>query len=103
MGDQDNETPMTEERLECYSLPDDPVAALNILFEAAGLEPWPGQSNERVETMRGQCPTCVPPDADHSVQAWAGRHRRVGHHPHPAPTKKTRRGGTASAATCGAS
>jgi len=27
--------------LHYYVLPDDPVAALNILREAAGLEPWP--------------------------------------------------------------
>ena len=36
----------------------------------------------------GQCPTCAPLDADHSVEAWAERHRRVGHHPHPALTKE---------------
>jgi len=30
---------MTEERLEYYTLPDDPVTALNVLRAAAGLEP----------------------------------------------------------------
>jgi hypothetical protein len=34
------------ERLEYHVLPDDPVAALNILREAAGLEPWPAQGGE---------------------------------------------------------
>ena len=32
--------------LHYYVLPDDPVAALNILREAAGLEPWPAQGTE---------------------------------------------------------
>jgi hypothetical protein len=31
---------MTEERREYHILPNDPVAALNILREAAGLGPW---------------------------------------------------------------
>ncbi len=37
---------MTEDGLQYHVLPDDPLAALNILREAAGLEPWPEQSNE---------------------------------------------------------
>jgi hypothetical protein len=38
---------MTEDGLHYYVLPkDDPVAALNILREAAGLEPWPEQGSE---------------------------------------------------------
>ena len=32
--------------LRYYVLPDDPLAALNILREAAGLEPWPAQGTE---------------------------------------------------------
>ncbi len=31
---------MTEERLDYYALPDDHAEALNILRQAAGLEPW---------------------------------------------------------------
>lgn len=31
---------MTQERLDYYVLPDAPVESLNILREAAGLEPW---------------------------------------------------------------
>jgi hypothetical protein len=34
------------EGLDYYVLPDDPVEALTILREAAGLEPWPEKSNE---------------------------------------------------------
>ena len=36
----------TSHRLQYHVLPDDPVAALNILREAAGLEPWPAQGTE---------------------------------------------------------
>jgi hypothetical protein len=36
----------TSRDLQYYVLPDDPLAALNILRETAGLEPWPEQSNE---------------------------------------------------------
>jgi hypothetical protein len=32
--------------------------------------------------------TCVPWGEDHSVEAWAERHRRVGHNPRPAPTRE---------------
>lgn len=32
--------------LRYYVLPDDPLAALNILREAAGLEPWPAEGGE---------------------------------------------------------
>jgi hypothetical protein len=32
--------------LEYHVLPDDPLSALNILREAAGLEPWPAQGGE---------------------------------------------------------
>ena len=32
--------------LQYHVLPDDPLAALNILREAAGLEPWPVQGTE---------------------------------------------------------
>ena len=32
--------------LQYHALPDDPLAALNILREAAGLEPWPAQGTE---------------------------------------------------------
>ena len=31
--------------LQYHLLPDDPLAALNVLREAAGLEPWPAQMN----------------------------------------------------------
>ena len=37
---------MTEDGLQYHVLPDDPVAALNILREVAGLEPWPEESKE---------------------------------------------------------
>jgi hypothetical protein len=37
---------MTENGLQYHVLPDDPGEALNILREAAGLEPWPEQSTE---------------------------------------------------------
>ena len=36
----------TSHRLQYHVLPDDPLAALNILREAAGLEPWPAQGTE---------------------------------------------------------
>jgi len=36
----------TSRGLQYYVLPDDPLAALNILREVAGLEPWPEQSNK---------------------------------------------------------
>ena len=32
--------------VQYHVLPDDPLAALNILREAAGLEPWPAQGTE---------------------------------------------------------
>ena len=32
--------------LQYHMLPDDPLAALNIQREAAGLEPWPAQGGE---------------------------------------------------------
>ena len=41
-GDRDRQ----DLRLHYYVLPDDPLAALNILREAAGLEPWPAQGGE---------------------------------------------------------
>lgn len=39
---------MTDEQQHAayYVLPDDPLAALNILREAAGLEPWPAEGSE---------------------------------------------------------
>lgn len=38
---------ITEDGLHYYVRPqNDPVRALNILREAAGLEPWPEQNNE---------------------------------------------------------
>ena len=37
---------MTEDGLQYYVLPDDPVAALNLPRETAGLEPWPEQGTE---------------------------------------------------------
>jgi hypothetical protein len=51
VGDQTQrgKTPSKEnlrERLEYYILPGDPVAALNILREAAGLEPWHENDHE---------------------------------------------------------
>jgi hypothetical protein len=36
----------TDRGLHYYVLPDGPEAALNILREAAGLEPWPMQGTE---------------------------------------------------------
>jgi hypothetical protein len=42
-----SETEMTEERLEYHILPPgDPVAALNILREVAGLGPWREEGEE---------------------------------------------------------
>ena len=38
--------PEVTSSLHYHVLADDPVAALNILREVAGLEPWPEQSNE---------------------------------------------------------
>jgi hypothetical protein len=37
--------------LHYYVLPDDPVAALNILREAAGLEPWPDTDDRPVPDL----------------------------------------------------
>jgi hypothetical protein len=37
--------------LHYYVLPDDPVAALNILREAAGLEPWPDTDDRPVSDL----------------------------------------------------
>ncbi len=41
--------------LHYYVLPDDPVAALNILREAAGLEPWPAEGGEPKCKNRASC------------------------------------------------
>ncbi len=86
MGDQHNETPMTEERLD-YALPDDHAEALNILREAAELEPWTAERGWIVS----------PRPNPYSVEAWAQRHRRDGHHPYPAPTAENPSAGSANA------
>jgi hypothetical protein len=39
------ETTPWRDRGEYYILPDDPLAALNILRAAAGLEPWPSDDD----------------------------------------------------------
>ena len=41
--------------LQYHVLPDDPLAALNILREAAGLEPWPAQGTEPKLKNRASC------------------------------------------------
>jgi hypothetical protein len=37
--------------LHYYVLPDDPVAALNILRDAAGMEPWPDTDDRPVPDL----------------------------------------------------
>ena len=39
-------TDKPQQAAQYYVLPDDPLAALNILREAAGLEPWPAEGCE---------------------------------------------------------
>ncbi len=45
-GDRDRDRDRQDLGLRYYVLPDDPLAALNILREAAGLEPWPAEGGE---------------------------------------------------------
>jgi hypothetical protein len=45
------ETSPWRDRGEYYILPDDPLAALNILREAAGLEPWPDTDDRSVPDL----------------------------------------------------
>jgi hypothetical protein len=45
------ETTPWRDRGEYYILPDDPLAALNILREAAGLEPWPDTDDRSVPDL----------------------------------------------------
>ena len=69
---------------------DDPLAALNILRAAAGLEPWPVQGHraEMKEPRKLRPVTIEGPLRFVPVEEWAERHRRVGHHPHPTPTNE---------------
>jgi hypothetical protein len=48
VGDQTQRRAGAKDDLQYHVLPDDPVAALNILRAAAGLEPWPG-AEQRAE------------------------------------------------------
>jgi hypothetical protein len=71
----------TDRGLHYYVLPDGPVAAVNVLREAAGLRPW-REDGEEVggdgarEAGRGAM----------SCEKWVAHHRCQGHNPHPAPT-----------------
>ena len=73
--------------VQYHVLPDDPLAALNILREAAGLEPWPAQDTEpKLEPRKLRAETIEGPFRSVPVEEWAERHRRAGHHPLPTPT-----------------
>ncbi len=71
-------------------LPDDTLAALNILREAAGLEPWPVQGTQpKMKEPRKLRPVTIEgPFRSVPVEEWAERHRRAGHHLQPAPTNE---------------